>query len=304
MKERVIIDTDPGVDDALAIAFGIKARIPIESICTVYGNSTLENCSSNALTILELVKCDIPVFRGADKPIRGSSRLAQSHGDNGLGGFSIETAKKTSNVLAVDHYQDILSKSSCGEVSVIAIGPTTNLGLLVVKSPELIKKAKKIVIMGGVFGEKGNVTPYAEFNVFNDPYSLDSLLKLSKNKVTIVPANVCRKVTFNNEVFNQITNPDLASGLVKISQIYIDYYTKDKDFGGFDGGVMYDLLAVALEVDSSIFETQKLRVKVETEKSDMFGLTEIIPGEFNCEVVTNVDVEKLKKLYISVMNRK
>lgn len=302
MKEKVIIDTDPGVDDALAIAFGIKARLPIESICTVYGNSTLENCSSNALTILELVNSDIPVYCGVDKPMKGINRLAQSHGDNGLGGYSIETTKKISEISAIDHYQDILSRSPKNEVSIIAIGPTTNIGFLIEKSPELVKKAKKIIVMGGVFGEKGNVTPYAEFNVFNDPYALDSLLKLSKAKVIIVPANICRNVTFNNDVFNQIKNPDLASGLSKISQVYIDYYSKDTEFGGFDGGVMYDLLAVALEVNPSLFTLQKLKVNTETEDVDKFGLTEIVTGEPNCEVVTSVDVEKLKKLYISVMN--
>jgi inosine-uridine nucleoside N-ribohydrolase len=303
VKEKIIIDTDPGVDDALAIAFGIKARLPIESICTVYGNSTLENCSSNALTILEIVGSDVPVYRGADKPLKGINRLAQSHGDNGLGGFSIETTKKISEVLAIDHYQDILARSEKDEVSIIAIGPTTNLGLLMEKSPELLEKAKKIIVMGGVFGEKGNVTLYAEFNVFNDPYALDSLLRLGKSKIIIVPANICRKVTFNNDVFNQIKNPELAAGLSKISQIYIDYYSKDKEFGGFDGGVMYDLLAVALEVDSTLFTFEKVKINVETKDSDKFGLTEIIPGEPNCEVVTDVDVEELKKLYISVMNR-
>lgn len=304
MKERIIIDTDPGVDDALAIAFGIKANLPIESICTVYGNSTLENCSSNVLTILEFINSDIPVYRGADKPMKGLSRLAESHGDNGLGGYSIETTKKISEISAIDHYQDILSRSSKNEISIIAIGPTTNIGFLVEKSPELVKKAKKIIVMGGVFGEKGNVTPYAEFNVINDPYALDSLLKLSDAKVIIVPANICRKVTFNNDVFNQIKNSGLASGLSKISQVYIDYYSKDIEFGGFDGGVMYDLLAVALEVDPSLFTFQKLKVNTETEDVDKFGLTKIVSGEPNCEVVTGVDVEKLKKLYISVMNRK
>ena len=91
-QKEIIIDTDPGVDDALAIAFAIKAGLPIESINTVYGNSTVDNCTTNALAILELARGNVPVYRGADKPMKGKNRLAQSHGDNGLGGFRMETA--------------------------------------------------------------------------------------------------------------------------------------------------------------------------------------------------------------------
>lgn len=302
-KEQIIIDTDPGVDDALAIAFGIKAKLPIKAISTVYGNSTVENCSANALTILELADGNIPVYQGATKPMEGKNRLAESHGDNGLGGFSVENDRKISEQTSLEYYQEVLERSEYGEVTIVAIGPTTNIGQLIKKSPEFFKKTGKIIVMGGVFGEKGNVTPYAEFNVYNDPHALKVLLESEHPQIIIVPANICRQVTFTQEIFDKITNPELAAGLTKISQVYIDYYTKDSEYAGFEGGVMYDLLAVALLVDPNLFVLEKVRVNVETVDSVKYGLTQIVQGDPNCEVISSVNAEKLKELYVSVMNQ-
>ena len=301
-KEQIIIDTDPGVDDALAIAFGIKAELPIEAISTVYGNSTVENCSTNALTILELAGGNVPVYQGAAKPMRGVNKLAESHGDNGLGGFSMDSGRRISEQTSLKHFQEVLERSEFGEITIVAIGPTTNIGELIEQSPELFKKTGTVIVMGGVFGEKGNVTPYAEFNVYNDPLALKMLLESKHPQIIIVPANICRQVTFIQEIFDKITNPELATGLAKISQVYIDYYAKDTEYGGFEGGVMYDLLAVALLVDSSLFNLEKVRVVVETTDPIKYGLTKIVSGNPNCEVATKVDANKLKELYVSIMN--
>lgn len=302
-KEKIIIDTDPGVDDALAIAFGIKALLPILAISSVYGNSTVENCTQNILTILELIDYDVPIYRGSDKPMKGESRLAQSHGDNGLGGFSIQTNRKVPRQPAIEYYQEILGQSDIGDITIVAIGPTTNIGHLIEQSPELFKKIGRIIVMGGVFGEKGNVTPYAEFNVYNDPHALDMLLTSNHPQIIIVPANICRQVMFTQEIFDKITNKKLATGLAKVSQMYIDYYTKNSEYGGFEGGVMYDLLAVALLVEPRLFELNGAKVQVVTDSSDKYGLTEIVQGNPNCKVVSSVNVDKLKELYIRVMNK-
>jgi len=301
-KFKIIIDTDPGVDDALAIVFAIKALLPIEAICTVYGNSTVQNSTINSLSVLELADEDIPIYTGASQPIKGKNQLAQSHGDNGLGGFSIETTKTAASSTSFEYYQETLNNSDNGAITIVAIGPTTNIGQLIQQSPGLIKKAGRIIIMGGVFGEKGNVTPYAEFNVYNDPHSLKLILESGHPEIIIVPADICRKVTFTQDIFDHIDNPNLSEGLVKISQVYIDYYSNNSEYGGFEGGVMYDLLAIALLVDQSLFTLAEANIIVETEDEERFGLTESVPGVPNCQIVTQVNSNKLKELYIKTMN--
>lgn len=298
---KIIIDTDPGVDDAIAIAFAVKSKLQIEAICTVYGNSTVENSSENALTILELAKSTVPVYQGASKPMQGVGRLAKSHGESGLGGFKVKTEKRIIQLSADEFYRQTLIDASTKK-TIVAIGPTTNIGLIARDQPELFNNIEKIIIMGGVFGEKGNVSPYAEFNVYNDPLALRNILSLRHTQVVIVPANICRKVVFTQEIFNKIDNPNLAGGLAEITKSYINYYTKDPVYGKFSGGVMYDLLALALPVDETLFKLEEASVIVETEDTVKYGLTEIVNGEKNCQVVTDVDVEKLTQLYIRTMN--
>lgn len=300
--KKIIIDTDPGVDDSIAIAFSIKSGLPIAAICTVYGNCSTNESTENTLTILELVDQDIPVYKGAVEPLSGSARRAQSHGSRGLGGFTLPTKRKAQSISAVEYYQQVLTESEPQSVTIIAIGPTTNLGLLAQSAPELLQKAEKVIIMGGVFGQKGNVTPYAEFNVYNDPVALQLVLFCHKN-VIIVPANICRQVTFKKEVFDGINNKQLAEGLVKISEVFISYYSNKSEYGQFDGGVMYDLLATALEFDPELFQVEEASVNVETEDKERYGLTKLGEGKPNCQIVTSVNAEGIKKLYIDVMNR-
>lgn len=301
--KKIIIDTDPGVDDAIAIAFGIKSSLPIESIACVYGNSTVENSIKNTLTILELAEVEIPVYKGAKKPLIGEAKLAEGHGDNGFGGFGIKFLKQTAKLSALEHYKEILSNSQPGELSIIAIGPTTNLGQLLKESPELFQKIGKIIIMGGVFGAVGNITPYAEFNVYNDPQSFRLLIESNHSELIVVPADVCRKVVFGKNVFDKINYSKLSNGLSKISQFYLNYYSNDKEFGGFRGGVMYDLLAVALHEHENIFQIKPCKVKVETEAGEKYGLTEITAGSSNCRLVTDVNSEKLTRLFIKTMSK-
>lgn len=302
--KQIIFDTDPGVDDAIAIAFSLKAELPISAICTTYGNSSVENSTTNALMLLELMNSHVPVYTGSVAPIKGAGKRASSHGDNGLGGFTISTQKKAEKISALELYKNILTKAPEKTVTIIAIGPLTNLGLLALESPELLQKADQIIIMGGVFSQKGNITPYAEFNVYNDPVALEYVLQAGCKRITFVSANVCRKVTFTAEMFTQITNKKIGTGLSEISQLFIEYYTKDSVYGQFEGGVMYDLLALVYAMDDSLFTLEKARVTVCTTQNEKYGETTLQPGEPNCSVITDVDVTGLKKLYLEVMNKK
>jgi purine nucleosidase len=300
-KNIIIIDTDPGVDDALAIAFALKAQLPIDGICTVYGNSTVQNSTINTLSILELMNKSIPTYEGANKPLQGTNKLAQSHGNNGLGSYYLKSDKRPYKKSALEYYQSVL-KNLNNKVTIIAIGPTTNIGQLIQQSPELINNIEKIIIMGGVVNEPGNISPCAEFNVFNDPYSLDLILKSNIPEKIIIPANVCRKVMFTKAVFDQINNQKVSKGLKEIANLYINYYAKDSQYGGFKGGVMYDLLTITWLIKPNLFKQKRECLIVETKNKEKYGLTSVISGKPNCSLITDVRSKELEKLYIEIMN--
>jgi purine nucleosidase len=257
----IIIDTDPGVDDALALAFAIAAQLPVVGVTTVFGNATVSNTTRNALTILELMKSVIPVYQGAALPLAGTPVLPQSHGDNGLGGYSRKRLRRRAEPLSAIEF--IIRTLEQGKTTIVCMGPSTNVALVTRLRPDLVANIQKLIILGGVFFEKGNMTPVAEFNVLNDPYACHTVLSLPCPR-TIIPINVCRKVIATKTDFEQITNRLLRRTFLKITDLFIRYYTSDDEYAGFSGAVMYDLLTIAYLLQPSLFTTVRRDVAVET----------------------------------------
>lgn len=301
--KTIILDTDPGVDDALAITLACFSRIRILGITTVYGNATVFDSTRNALTILQILNKNIPVFEGAQVPLLGQNKNATAHGENGLGGFFLSgLRRKKSKMDAISFLIDQLTKRKNKSITIIAIGPCTNVALLAVLRPDLVKKIKELIILGGVFFEKGNISPFAEFNAFNDPYSFQKLLTFNCRKI-VIPINICRKVFFTREDFDKIKNKKIKNIFNKISEIYIQYYTSNNPFGSFKGGVMYDLLAIAYLLKPFLFNRKEMIVKIETRSVIKYGKTFISrKGIKNCEVITNVDGQQVKKIFFDTIN--
>ncbi len=299
---KIIIDTDPGVDDALAIMLASASSLDICGITTVFGNSSVTNCTRNALTIMEILSKNIPVFEGVGKPMKGMRTNASSHGDNGLGGFTLPNLRLKSKGNALSFIEKTLRKYPDKTIDLIALGPLTNIASFGEKCTERLEKIRRIIILGGVFNEPGNITPYAEFNTFNDPWALKQVLRFPVEKI-LIPANVCRKVVFTLEDFQKVQNVDLKFAIQKITQMYIDYYKNDATYGGFAGGVMYDLLAVAYELNSNIFVSRSAYVSVETNDRLQKGSTAVMAGKSaNCTLVSDVDESKIKTLFIKTLN--
>ena len=296
--KKIIIDTDPGVDDALAILLAITSKLNIIGITTTFGNSTIENTTRNALTILEILQSSIPVYMGSSNPLIKTPIVAKSHGKNGLGGFSIKNIKNIKKkISAIQFIINTLEENVTKEVDILCLGPTTNLALLKILRPDLICKINQIIILGGVFFEKGNITPTAEFNVYNDPKALDILLSFNV-PTTLIPINVCRKVVFNINDFNQIKNTNISKSFKQISKIYIDYYKNDPKYGKFKGGVMYDLLVISFLINSNSFKTENKYISVKSN-----GQTKIKNDiASNCNLVVGVNPKKVKQLFFSTIN--
>jgi len=301
--EKIIIDTDPGVDDALAISLACFAQLPILGLTTVFGNSTIENSTQNALTILEFLKKKIQVYEGAGSPVMGSQTLAEAHGDNGLGGFSLpKLSNKKASENAVDFLIKAIEENPDKTLTIFVLGPATNIALLSQKRPDLIEKIKQLIILGGVVGEKGNMTPYAEFNALNDPYALKVVLDLPCYKV-LLPINICRKVFFASDDFNLIKNSKIRSIFKKITDLYIAYYVSDQEYAQFRGGVMYDLLVVSYFLQKKLFSEEDVYIAVEVEDKKRLAETRLEKGKKpNCILVTDVNAEEIKNLFFQTVN--
>jgi len=190
---KVIIDTDPGVDDALALLFAMRSpELKIEAITAVAGNVPLDLTVSNALRMVEIAgRTDIPVAAGARAPLRRKLVTATSHGMNGLGGIEFPAPEiKPVDEPAADAIERIVSRSP-GEVSIIAVGPLTNVATALQAYPWLAKQIREIVLMGGSLSG-GNMTPAAEFNIYLDPEGASVVFR-SGVRVTMVGLDVTRK---------------------------------------------------------------------------------------------------------------
>jgi len=166
IKNPVLIDTDPGIDDTFAIMLAkASVELDIKALTVTAGNVGLNNTLNNALGLCDLLNIDAPVYEGAEKPLIVELRDAtEFHGESGLGGYTFKnTKKKPEKEYAWDAIYNIV-KESKGNLTIIALGPLTNIAIALMKYPDLPKYVKRVVIMGGNFGDYGNCMPYSEFN--------------------------------------------------------------------------------------------------------------------------------------------
>jgi purine nucleosidase len=192
MTKRIVLDTDPGIDDALAILLAIASpELQLDGIVTVHGNCTTKQTTINALALLELAGASqVPVARGFDLPLVQPSLLAlETHGDSGLGYAKLPSPRIKPQV---QHGSDFLIEqimSNPGEITLVAVGPLTNVAVAIRKEPRMIRALKEIIIMGGSIRHQGNSTPLAEFNVHVDPHAAHIVFH-SGIPMTLVPLDV------------------------------------------------------------------------------------------------------------------
>jgi|CXWL01.1.fsa_nt_gi inosine-uridine nucleoside N-ribohydrolase len=297
---RIIIDTDPGIDDAMAIIFAILSGMNISGITTVYGNATVQNTTQNIFMLLELCKRrDISVFQGAARPLLKLPRLAECHGKTGLGAFSMDLPEDA-------HSSGTAKNFLCNELkrdkrTLLCLGPLTNVAETLQLDPSLASNIDSMIFLGGGFSGPGNMSPYGEFNVYNDPDALDQILRYPIKKI-MIPLEICRKVTINKEEFDSvlIENP-LRTIVHSIVDVFIDYYQNDTTYGGFAGGVMYDLLVVGFYLFPELFTLTYTCVTVDVSDTEMRGRTSMCAGPENAFVVTNVDAMTLKNNFLARM---
>src|SRR5258706_3566919 len=212
LSKKIILDTDPGIDDALAILLAIASpEIHLDSIVTVHGNCAVEQTTINALSVLELAGASqIPVAKGFDLPLVQPSLVAlETHGNSGLGYAKLPSPQSKP---ISQHGSDFLIErimSNPGEITLVAVAPLTNVATAIRKEPRIAKALKEIIIMGGAIRHQGNSTPMAEFNVHVDPHASHMVFH-SGIPITLVPLDVtyqCILMPADLTRLNKINSP-------------------------------------------------------------------------------------------------
>lgn len=302
-KSKIIIDTDPGHDDALALLFLEKSGLfDIKAITTVAGNSTIQNTTNNARYVLDLINADTPIYLGAGKPLKGGLIRADVHGDSGLAGAEIIKKEKLTNN-AVQKIIKIV-RANPGEVSILAIGPETNIAKAFVEDPELSSLVKEIVIMGGAITVPGNKNRVAEFNIFVDPDAADIVFNADVKK-TLIPLDICNDVFFSAKDFNKIKSSPLYEPIKKMMGFYIEGIRK---FENTTGALMYDPLAAYYLINPNAYITTLMDIKIETKSELTRGMTVADRRNWgtkknNTTVATSVDKDAFVKDFFTMLKR-
>lgn len=304
---RIILDTDPGIDDALALFLALASpEVQLEAVTTVSGNVSVEDTTRNALTLLELAgRTEIPVARGCASPLLGETvAAADVHGENGLGGVTLPVPRK---LPLVEHATDVLIEkimAAPGEITLVAIGPLTNLALALRREPQLIQAVREVVIMGGALRVPGNVTPCAEFNIYVDPYAAHIVLHAGW-PIRLVTLDTTTRTLLSRELVAR-----LAAGGRPVPQLLkrlLDYYCDI--FGGarqLSAIEMHDPLCLAASFRPDLLTWQEAYVDVELAGKLTLGETVGFfarPGRPlaqspNVLASVDVDVERFIQLYI------
>jgi inosine-uridine nucleoside N-ribohydrolase len=261
---RVIIDTDPGVDDALAIFLALRSpELKVEALTPVAGNVPLELTLPNALRLVEIAgRTDIPVAIGASKPLtRKLITAAYAHGENGLGGVQFPEPKTKPVSETASQLIRRIVRAHPGEVSILALGPLTNLAIAFREDLGLAKMVRSIVLMGGSLS-RGNVTPSAEFNIYVDPEAAQEVFHAGV-PTTMVGLDVTRKAMLRDEHIKRLeaANHAISQAAGKITRSIADRMRR----ANFNGGpTMHDSVAVAVFLDPNIAKLQDYYIDVET----------------------------------------
>jgi inosine-uridine nucleoside N-ribohydrolase len=308
---RVIIDTDPGIDDAQAIIFAIACgQFDIEAITTVFGNCRVPNGTRNALHLLELTgRLDIPVYRGAAGPLvrrrMPKAGVPLVHGRTGTGAVKLPATRlrATGSYAAVELARRVVAAP--GQITVLALGPLTNVALAIRLEPRFIDAVARMIWMGGIVRGRGNVGPFATANVLNDAEAAAVVFAESRGKLTMVGQDVTRHVRIHDDRFEKIGAYGKAGQyLHSIAAHYRDFYREaEPDHVGFP---VHDLVAVVHALRPDLFVVEDLPVRVETSGEFTTGMTVLDLRPYpawpaDIRVCTGADGEAILELYEEVL---
>ena len=301
-KRKVIIDCDPGIDDSLAILLALNSpELEVLGLTICSGNVPASLGAKNALKALQMCqRLDIPVYVGEEVPLERELVTAQdTHGEDGVGENFYEDVDAKFNYGGVDFIIDTLKNNK--DVSIIALGPLTNIAKAIMKDKKAFDNLDEFISMGGAFRIHGNCSPVAEFNYWVDPHGADYVYKNLPKKIHMVGLDVTRKIVLTPNIIEFINrlDKDMAKYITEITRFYIDFHWEQE---GIIGCVINDPLAVAYFIDRSLLKGFDSYVEV---VHDGVAVGQSIVDSFNfyknepnAHVLTEVDEKAFMKMFL------
>ncbi|MBE7355104.1 ribonucleoside hydrolase RihC [Staphylococcus haemolyticus] len=293
MTLPIIIDTDPGIDDAAALSVALlHPFFDVKMISTVNGNVNIEKTTANALKLKAFFNSDVPVHRGSAKPlINKAIDASQVHGESGMDGYDFPSISndQLASTNSITAMKEILLHSNT-PITLIALGPLTNIALLISTFPEVKNHIREIVLMGGSSG-RGNVTPLAEFNIYSDPEAAHIVFE-SDLPITMIGLDLARQSLLTHDYLASFEHMSRTSSM--LYQIFQHY--REKDFA--KGLKLYDVFTVLYLFDPESYETILASVRIELHGTLTKGATVVdYDSPYpNCKIVTS----SLNKNYCSI----
>jgi len=272
---KIIIDTDPGQDDAVAILLALASpELEVMGLTVVAGNVPLDLTQKNARVICELAgRSDIKIFAGCDRPLKRKLITAEHvHGKTGLDGIALpEPTMPLQSQHAVDFIIETLRREAPGSVTLCPLGPLTNIASAFQKAPDIVARVAEIVLMGGAYFEVGNITPAAEFNIYVDPEAA-AVVFASGAPIVVMPLDVTHKALTSREWVEgmRLIGTDIGRAVAS----WTDFFERfDVAKYGSQGAPLHDPCVIAYLVKPSLFEGKHVNVEIETEGRLTAGMT-------------------------------
>lgn len=303
---KLIIDTDPGIDDAMAILFAFASPdIHLVGLTTIFGNVTTANATRNALVLAELAGASIPVSRGADQPLQiPPPPIADFvHGKEGFGTAQPGRPRGAPAPLSGARHLVEACRSDPGSVTICAIGPLTNLALALDLDPGIVNTVAEVIVMGGSIRAGGNVSPYAEANIWQDPHAAAQVFAADW-PVKMVGLDVTQQIVCHRQDFASLAERAPAWGgfLNEASQFYFDFYQRDV---GMTGCHLHDPTAIVATIrpDLFTFEAGSIHVEIEGERIGQTGFqAHAEPGPSRpTAFAAHVDDQAVKHLFFETI---
>ncbi|HXV98394.1 MAG TPA: nucleoside hydrolase [Anaerolineae bacterium] len=301
---RIILDTDPGIDDALAILLALASpELQLEAVTVTIGNCSTAQGVINALSVLELAGAKhVPVAAGIDRPlIQPTLTAPETHGNTGLGYAQLspprqQPAKQPAVDLLIERIM-----AAPGEITVVAIAPLTNLARAIRREPALVEAVREVIIMGGALRHEGNTTPLAEFNVYVDPHAAHIVYHAGL-PITLVPLDVTYQCILTQADVDRLLVIDspITHFVAETTRFYMEFHD---EYQGIQGCVINDPLALALTFAPDLVETSPLHVTLDLHSELSLGKTvadfyHMWPKPPNMEVALKVQPRRFIELFL------
>lgn len=303
---RIVLDTDPGIDDALAILLAVASpEVDLAAVTVTGGNCPLAQGVRNALAVLDMVRSDVPVVPGVALPLtRPAFTAEETHGDTGLGNAHLP---EPTTQPAADHAVDLMIREIMAAdtpVTLVAVAPLTNVALAIRREPRIVERVREVIVMGGAFDVPGNTTPLAEFNIYVDPHAAHIVLH-SGMPLTLIPWDITSKVLLTQQNVDHLLSIDspVSRFIADATSFYIDFH---RNYFGYAGCSINDPCALALVFRPELAEYESVFVDVEIDSLKSMGKTmadtlNVWKQSPNVRLVRSFDQEAFLALFMERM---